>query len=198
MGHGDDAGLRVPPRLAPVQVVVVPVREEDAVVAAAARIEADLAAGGVRVKLDVRPGRFGRKVVDWELKGVPLRVEVGPRDLEAGQVTVVRRDHREKSPLPLVGLAAAVARLLEDVQQAMTDAARERLRACTQDVADAESAIEAGQSGLARIRWDLLADGGEDRLAEHAVTVRCVHRADGTIPDAEDEPDLFAIVGRSY
>jgi prolyl-tRNA synthetase len=198
MGHGDDAGLRVPPRLAPVQVVIIPVRDDARLAAAAGRIEADLAAQGIRVHVDTGDRRFGRKVVDWELKGVPLRVELGRRDLDRGQVTVVRRDRREKTVRPATGLADALARLLEEVQKSMTDAARERLVAGTRDVVDVPEAIEAGKVGLARIPWARLAGRGEDQLAEQALTIRCVQRADGGIPDAENEPDLVAIVGRSY
>jgi prolyl-tRNA synthetase len=198
MGHGDDAGLQVPPRLAPVQVVIIPVRDDPALATAAARIEVDLAAQGTRVQVDTGDRRFGRKVVDWELKGVPLRVELGRRDLDRGQVTIVRRDRREKTLRPVSGLPDAVVRLLEEVQRAMTDAARERLLAGTRDAVNVTEAIEAGKVGLARIPWARLADRGEDELAEHALTIRCVQRADGSIPDAENEPDLFAIVGRSY
>jgi prolyl-tRNA synthetase len=198
MGHGDEAGLRVPPRVAPVQVVIIPVSDDPALAAAAARIEVDLAAQGIRVRVDTGDRRFGRKVVDWELKGVPLRVELGRRDLDRGQVTIVRRDRREKALRPVAGLADAVGGLLEEIQKSMTDAARERLLASTRDVEDVSEAIEAGSVGLARIPWARLADRGEDQLSERALTIRCLQRADGSIPDTEKEPDLVAIVGRSY
>ena len=97
MAHGDDAGLRLPPRLAPVQVVVLLVRDEEGTRRAAEALVDELRAAGHRVRLDDRVGTsFGRRSVDWELKGVPVRVEVGPRDLALGQVTVVRRDRHEK------------------------------------------------------------------------------------------------------
>jgi prolyl-tRNA synthetase len=198
MGHGDDAGLRLPPRLAPVQVVIVPVRDDPALAAAAARIDVDLAEQGIRVRVDTSDRRFGRKAVDWELKGVPLRVELGRRDLDRGQVTIVRRDRREKTLRPVAGLADAVASLLGEIQKSMRNTARERLLAGTRDVGDVSEAIEAGSVGLARIPWARLADRDEAQLAEHALTIRCVQRADGSIPDSEKEPDLVAIVGRSY
>jgi prolyl-tRNA synthetase len=109
MAHGDDAGLRVPPVLAPTQVVVMAVKAQ--VSEAAHRIGADLCAGGVRVVVDDRVDvPFGRRVVDWELKGVPLRLEFGPRDLAAGQVTVADRLlGAPKAARPLDdGLAATV------------------------------------------------------------------------------------------
>lgn len=198
MGHGDNGGLRVPPRLAPIQLVIVPVRDDPGLIEAASHIEGALAAAGVRVKVDLRADRYGRKVVDWELKGVPLRLEVGPRELEKSQVTLVRRDRREKMTTSLQDIAASVTALLDDVQNDMANAARARLLAFTQDVNTVTDAIEAAQTGLARIPWRLLSDGGEDQLAGRGITVRCVQRADGTIPDSEDEPDLFAIAGRSY
>ena len=98
MAHGDDAGLRVPPRLAPIQVVVLLVRDEDGAGEAAAQLAAELRAAGVRVRRSTpaSTSAFGRRAVDWELKGVPVRVEVGPRDLAEGNVTVVRRRHRRQ------------------------------------------------------------------------------------------------------
>ena len=90
MGHGDDFGLRLPPALAPTQVVVLMIKEEEGVRAAAESLVAALRAAGHRVRLDDRvETSFGRRSVAWELKGVPVRVEIGPRDLDDGQVTVV-------------------------------------------------------------------------------------------------------------
>src|SRR5262249_25263376 len=89
MAHGDEAGLRLPPRIAPIQVVVLVVKAEDGAGEAAARLADELRAAGVRVELDARTDTsFGRRAVDWELKGVPVRIEVGPRDLASGQVTL--------------------------------------------------------------------------------------------------------------
>src|SRR5919202_179605 len=114
MGHGDDAGLRLPPSLAPVQAVVVLVRDEDGAGERAAALTAELRGAGVRVELDDRVETgFGRRAVEWELKGVPVRVEVGPRDVAAGTATLVRRDvSRDKATVPLEGLASRVADLL--------------------------------------------------------------------------------------
>ena len=97
MGHGDDFGLRLPPALAPAQVVVLVVKDSPEVGAAAEALVAELTAAGHRVRLDARTDTsFGRRSVAWELKGVPVRVEVGPRDLAEGNVTVVTRHTREK------------------------------------------------------------------------------------------------------
>ena len=97
MAHGDDNGLRVPPSLAPHQIVVLLVRDEPDSAAAAERLTRELRDAGIRVELDKKvSASFGRRVTDWEIKGVPLRVEVGPRDLANGVVTVARRDTGEK------------------------------------------------------------------------------------------------------
>lgn len=127
MAHGDDKGLRLPPKLAPHQVVIVPIYKDDqrsAVLEAVGRIAATLE--GVRVRVDDREEhRPGFKFNEWELKGVPVRLEVGPRDLDAGQVTAYRRDTGDKTPLPLVGLPAAITALLDDIQTGMFRSALE-------------------------------------------------------------------------
>ncbi len=119
MAHGDDAGLRVPPRIAATQVVVMVVRDDDegTVTDAARRLTAALTDAGVRVRLDeaVSVG-FGRRATDWELKGVPVRVEVGPRDLAEGVATVVRRDEGEKRPMAIGEIPGAIPGVLEAAQ----------------------------------------------------------------------------------
>ena len=157
MAHGDDAGLRVPPRLAPTQVVVLPVRDDEKVVAAATQVVDALKAAGVRVALDARLGRrFGRRATDWELKGVPVRVEVGPRDLAVGNVTLARRDTGEKITAPLAEAAARVPVLLDDVQDAIYQQALALRDSRTADVTSLADAIEAAAD---RLRPAALAPG---------------------------------------
>src|SRR5436190_16987061 len=115
MTHGDDAGLRVPPKLAPIQVVVLVVRDEDGAGDAAAALAKQLQAADVRVELDNRDAQFGRRAVEWELKGVPIRLEIGPRDVAAGTATMVRRDKGEKESTPLDGLPTRIPDVLEDI-----------------------------------------------------------------------------------
>jgi prolyl-tRNA synthetase len=199
MAHGDDNGLRVPPALAATQAVVLLVKDDDGAGDAAARITNDLRAAGVRVELDARVATsFGRRATDWEIKGVPVRVEVGPRDLAAGTVTVVRRDTNTKVPVATSELPARVVALLGEVQQGLYDQALERRDARTVDVATIDEALEAAATGFARLPWSVVGAAGEDQLAQSAVTVRCLQRADGGVPESEDEPGLVAIVGRSY
>jgi len=199
MVHGDDKGLRVPPRLAATQVVVMVIRDDDGVVDAAAALADELRAAGVRVRLDDRTDTsFGRRATDWELKGVPVRIEVGPRDLANGEVTVVRRDSSEKHQAAIAGLAATVPALLEDIQASMLAEATAFRDANTAEVATIDEAREAAQTGFAKIPWATLGIEGEAVLARDAITVRCIQRPDGTVPLREDEPGNVAIVARSY
>ena len=115
MAHGDDNGLIVPPRLAPTQLVVVAVRDEPEVNEACERVAGELSAAGVRLEIDRGRGSFGRRVTDWEIKGVPLRLEVGPRDLAQGHVTLVRRDTGTKTTHAL-NAAGRTPWLLERIQ----------------------------------------------------------------------------------
>jgi prolyl-tRNA synthetase len=200
MGHGDDNGLCVPPRLAPVQVVVLVVRDEDGVGERAAALAQELRGAGARVEVDARVATsFGRRAVEWELKGVPVRIELGPRDLAAGNATLVRRDDNTKTAVPLVGLGRRVTDVLDDVQRALQARARSFRDDHTVEATSLDDGREAAQSGFARLPWKLVGDGpGEARLAEKSVSVRCLQRADGSVPASRDETDLVAIVGRSY
>ena len=200
MTHGDDAGLRVPPRLAATQVVVLVVRDEDGSVADVARgLVAELAGAGVRTRLDDRVGTaFGRRATDWELKGVPVRVEVGPRDLAEGNVVVARRDTGTKEPMALGALAGRLPALLEEIQSALYDHALADRDDRTVDVSTVDEALEAAATGFARIPWSALADGGVDRLGRDAVTVRCLQTPDGGVPSSPDDAGLVALVARAY
>ncbi len=199
MAHGDDNGLRVPPALAPVQVVVVAVRDEGDVIDQCRRISAELRAAGVRVELDLRTDvSLGRRVTDWELKGIPLRVELGPRDIADGNVTLVRRIEGTKAPISLDGLASEVALALTQQQATLLADATTRRNDATVEVGTIDEAVEAAATGFARIPWSALGTSGEAVLAERKVTVRCLVRPDGSLPLAEDEPDIVAYVARSY
>ena len=199
MGHGDDAGLRVPPRLASIQVVVLSIRDDPAVLAAVSRISETLTDRGVRVRGDDRTATsFGRRAADWRLKDVPVRIEVGPRDLENGEVTLVRRDTNEKQQARLADLAVAVPGMLELIQAAMLADATRRRDDNTVDVATIDEARDAAQTGFARIPWATLGEAGEAVLAETAVTVRCLQLPDGSVPEAEDDPEVVAVVARAY
>jgi prolyl-tRNA synthetase len=155
MAHGDERGLRLPPNIAPYQVVVLPIAQHKPGVIEGAKAVADqLAAAGIRVKLDDRDAVTpGYKFNDWELKGVPLRVEVGPRDLEAGQVMIARRDTFEKAALPMEGLGDAVKALLGEIQQTMYEQAKAFRDGHTVTVQNYEELSKAVQTGFAKAMW---------------------------------------------
>jgi len=199
MAHGDDRGLRLPPRLAPVQVVVMAVRDDADVVARCAALADELRAAGVRVHLDDRVEvSAGRRATDWELKGVPVRLELGPRDLADSAVTVVERVSGAKGSVPLAGVVGAVTDALDLAQTTLLVEARARLAGQTVDVTTLDDAREASQTGWARVPWATLGTDGEQELAAASVTVRCIVRPDGTLAESEDEPELLAVTGRSY
>jgi prolyl-tRNA synthetase len=199
MGHGDERGLRLPPRIAPTQVAIVVVRDEDGAVDAAHQLGALIGATGARVKVDADTHTgFGRRATDWELKGVPLRIDLGPRDLAEGQATVVRRDTGEKIAIPLGDVPGRIEPLLDEIQAAMLGEATDFRESATSAVDSVEEALEVGRQGVGRIEWAKLGPEGERKLLDDGVSVRCIQRADGTVPASEDEPDLQAIVARAY
>ena len=199
MCHGDDNGLRVPPRLAPVQTLVMVVKDGEGVMAAAQQVVADLVARGVRAELDARVDTpFGRRAVDAELKGIPVRVEIGPRDLAEGSVTVARRIAGGKTSVPLGAVGEVVAAALDEDHEALYAAALAHRDEHTTTVATIEEAAEAARTGWALIPWSTLGPEGEATLAESAVTVRCLTLPDGSVPQDEDDPGVIAVVGRAY
>lgn len=200
MSHGDDSGLRVPPRLAPVQAVVLAIKGDEAVLAKVREIGERLRAVGVRVRVDDRTDTpFGRRAVDWELKGVPVRVEVGPRDLENGTAMLARRIPGGKEPVALDALPGLLPGILEEDQALLLRQSRERRASRTSDVSTVEEAVEvATAGGWARMPWADLGEEGETRLAEHAVTVRCLVAEDGSVPGSDDAPGNVAVVARAY
>jgi prolyl-tRNA synthetase len=199
MAHGDDAGLRLPPHLAPIEVVVLVVKEGEGVAVAATQLVTELRDAGHRVRLDDRVDvSFGRRSIDWELKGVPIRLEVGPRDLATGQVTVVRRDLREKTSVPVAGAVQHVLEALVDAQRGLLREAQARMEEGTARVNTVDEAAEAATAGFATLPWDAVGVEGEARLAEAGVSVRCLQRADGSLALADDEPGLVAVVAKAY
>ncbi len=169
MAHGDDNGLLVPPRLAPTQIVVIAVRDEPEVNEACERVAANLREAGVRVEVDHGRGSFGRRVTDWEIKGVPLRIEVGPRDLAQGLVTVVRRDTAEKTTHGLEAVARARYRQRWSVSRATSwRRAIAHRDGHTYDVSTVSEALEAANDGFARLAWDVVKGEGETTLNAQA------------------------------
>jgi prolyl-tRNA synthetase len=181
MAHGDDRGLRLPPRVAPQQVVIVPILGEDDhadVLEAAAAVADELRAAGVRVRVDDRPEyRPGFKFNEWELKGVPLRIELGRRDLAASAVTVVRRDTGDRRQLPLAGVSAAIDGMLGDVQTSLFRAARdEQERRTLRDPSSYDEMIEylRDARGFVVAPWCGDAECEARVKEDSSATIRCL------------------------
>ena len=161
MVHGDDQGLVLPPKLAPFQVVIVPIFKNDdeqaRVMENVAKIRAELAAAGIRVKVDERDGLTpGFKFNDWEMRGVPLRIEIGPKDVAKSSVVVARRDKPGKEGKSFVeqqGIAASIAKLLDDVQKALYDRALAFREANTADPKNYDEFKQAVEKGFACSWW---------------------------------------------
>jgi len=160
MAHGDDNGLVLPPRLAPIQVAIVPIWKgsdpKEAILSAARDVRDRLVAAGVSVTLDDRESLSpGFKFNEWEMLGVPLRIEIGPKDLEKGSVMTVRRHDRGKQPVPMDAVAERVRTLLDEVQRALFAAARARRDAATHlvDTYDDLKATVEGPGGFVLAPW---------------------------------------------
>jgi prolyl-tRNA synthetase len=175
MVHGDDHGLRLPPRVAPVQVVVLVARDGEGVSEQAARLVDDLARAGIRAELDPHTDvSAGRRIVEWELRGVPVRVELGPRDIAAGQAQLALRAEGVKTTRALDGLAHDMPAILDAQQDELlrqATALRDRLTARVTTLAEA---VEQARAGAARIPWETLGADGERRLLEAGISVRCL------------------------
>jgi len=201
MAHGDDLGLRIPPRIAAVQIVLLVVRDDDegSVAAEAQRLASELRDAGLRCKVDAATHvGFGRRATAWELRGVPVRIELGPRDLDAGVATIARRDSAEKATVPAGGLGVRLAELLTEIQDGMLAAATARRDSRMTGVETVADAVAASQDGFASIEWAKLGDSGEAELRKDAITVRCLLDVDGDVATSEDAAGNIAVVGRSY
>jgi prolyl-tRNA synthetase len=199
MAHGDDSGLVVPPALASTQVVVLLVKAEDGAAEVAATLAAELRAAGLKVTVDDRVDTsFGRRATEWELKGIPLRIEVGPRDLKEGNVTIVRRDTGEKAQAAVAHASDEAASVILSMQAELLAAAITKRDARIVECSTLDDVREAAPTGFARIPWSAVGEEGEAELAQSAVSVRCLQRADGSVPASDDEPDLIAYCARAY
>ena len=148
MTHGDDKGLVLPPRVAPVQVVIIPIYytgvSNESLVSACESVEKELRSAGIRVELDASATHNpGWKFANWELKGVPLRIELGPRDLQKKEVAIVRRDDAKKIQCSWGETKDVVSKLLETVQSSMYTRAKEQLADRTATVHNWEQFMEA-------------------------------------------------------
>ena len=156
MTHGDNNGLVLPPRIAPIQVVVIPVAQhKEGVIEANEAVKARLTAAGLRVKMDASENSPGWKFSEYEMKGVPLRLELGPKDMEKNQCVLVRRDNGEKLFVSLDGIEDTVAKLLDDIHDNLYAKAKENLETHTYAASSLEEAkaVQEEKGGFIKTMW---------------------------------------------
>jgi prolyl-tRNA synthetase len=180
MVHGDDSGLRVPPRIAPVQVVIVPIPAGDwktTVLPAAQAAAETLKKAGLRVQIDAREEATpGWKFSEYEMRGIPLRIEIGPRDVKNGQAVCVRRDLKTKQLIPLAELAGRVPALLDEIQAVLFDQAKTFLSSNThpaETYADFKGILETSR-GFVVSPWCGEAECEDKVKAETMATIRVI------------------------
>jgi len=182
MVHGDDQGLVLPPKLAPYQAVIVPIfktdEEKAAVLEVARKIKADLAKADIRVTLDEREGMSpGWKFNEWEMRGVPVRVELGPKDVAKQAAVLARRDRPGKEgkiSVALDGIAASIASLLGEIQKSMHDRALAFREAHTHVTASKDELKTAVENGFASAFWCGSPDCEASIKEETRATMRCI------------------------
>lgn len=185
MTHGDDSGLVLPPKIAPTQVMVIPIAAHKAGVTEKANEVCARLKAFCRAGIDTTDNSPGWKFAQYEMKGVPLRLELGPKDIEKNQCVLVRRDNREKIFVSLDDLETEIPKVLEAVQQGLYDAALERRANMTYSAAsfDELKDIADNKPGFIKAMW--CGDRAcEDKLKEDAgVTSRCIPFAQEHIGD---------------
>ncbi len=178
MVHGDDSGLRFPPRIAPIQAVIVPIslgNWKENVLPAAQGIERELTKAGLRIRLDAREEFTpGWKFAEWEMRGVPLRIEIGPKDIQKNQAVLVRRDIRKKDFVGLDALAERAAAALEEIQASLFEQALKLQRDNTHEVGDYSQFKDILENRRGFIRaWWCGDEACEDRIKEETMaTIR--------------------------
>lgn len=177
MVHGDDSGLVLPPKIAPVQVDVIPIMQnKDGVLDKAYEVKEALVKAGLRVKVDDTDKKPGWKFSEQEMRGIPVRVEMGPRDIEAGQAIIVRRDTREKTTVAIESLAEEIKNILDKMQTEMLERARTHREAHTYVATnyDEFKDVVANKPGFVKAMW--CGDQAcEDKIKEETTaTSRCM------------------------
>jgi prolyl-tRNA synthetase len=205
--HGDDKGLALPAEVAPVQIVIVPVimkKREEEVIQAARAIQEELSKAGFRVKVDSRDMRPGAKYYYWELRGVPLRIEIGPRDLDAGVITTVTR-FGQKSQIPRDEVIGGVNRKMTEIAEALSSRAFEHIKSRLVPVSDHEGLKEAVRSGVAAVYWcgdkgcaDQLEAISDASVLGTEVRSELIKNEPGSCLICGKSGSIITLVGRSY
>jgi len=177
MVHGDNSGLVLPPHIAPIQVMIIPIRQDaEGVMDRALEVKTALAAAGVRVNLDDSEKSPGWKFSEQEMRGIPIRIELGPKDIEKGQAVLVRRDTREKTIVPIEEIPTQASALLETIQADMFRRAKEHLESHIYDATDYDTFCKtiAEKPGFVRAMW-CGDEACESKIkADTTATSRCI------------------------
>jgi len=205
MTHGDNNGLNLPPRIAPVQVVVIPIAShKEGVIEKAEELAQRLKAAGVRVKVDTSDRAPGWKFAEHEMKGVPLRIELGPKDIENNQCVAVRRDNREKQFISLDDVETCVNDLLVDIQSSLFNRAKENLTNNTRNAAtlDEMKKLFNEHGGFINTMWCGSQECELKMKEEVGVTSRCIPyeqtRVGECCPICETPSDTMVVWGLAY
>jgi prolyl-tRNA synthetase len=186
MTHGDNNGLVLPPRIAPIQAMVIPVAQhKEGVLEAANDLLSRLQAAGIRARIDDSDQSMGWKAAEYEMKGVPLRVEIGPKDMEKGQCCICRRDNGEKVFVPLAQLEETVQKLLDEVHQGLYDRAKKNLEEHIFEAHSLEEAkeLQAQHGGFIKTMWCGELDCEMKMKEEAGMTSRCIPFAQEHLSD---------------
>ena len=205
MTHGDNNGLSLPPRIAPMQVIVIPVAShKPGVLEKAAELVSRLKAAGIRVKSDISDQSPGWKFAEYEMKGVPLRIEIGPKDIEKDQCVAARRDNGDKLPIPLSELETRVPKMLDVIQKSLYDKAKENLTRNTRSAVTLEEVKEilAEQGGFIKTMWCGSQECELKMKEEAGVTSRCIpfeqERVGEVCPICGAASDIMIVWGVAY
>ena len=186
MVHGDDSGLVLPPRIAPTQCVIIPIRQNaEGVMDKVCEVRDALKAAGLKVKIDDSDRSPGYKFAEQEMRGFPMRIEIGPKDIEKGQCVLVRRDTREKTVVSLEDVAAESAKLLDTIQKDMLERARKFRDEHTYEAFDYESFKKTidEKPGFVKAYW-CEDDDCENKIKEDTTaTSRCSPLVGGEAPE---------------
>lgn len=173
MSHSDNKGLVLPPKLAPIEVVIIPINNDDKLMAEVHKIE-ELLSRSVRVFVDGRDSRFGEKHYAWEKRGVPIRIEVGLRDVEESQVLVVRRDKEGKNAIKLDMLERYISDTIADIQDSLFVKSKSRIEENTVEASDEEEAVKIIEEGkFAKVNFEISSEMESQIKQNYGITVRC-------------------------
>lgn len=208
MTHSDDNGLVIPPRLAPVQVVLVPIakneEQKSKILLYAEPLVTELKNLGVSVKIDDRDNfKPGWKFAEHEAQGIPIRIAIGPRDLEKGNLEIARRDTLNKMIIPIHGAGSYISELLETIQSEMFEAAKNRTEKATQYVETYEEFKESIENGgFIYAHWDGTAETEARVKEETKATIRCIplngHKTPGKCMVSGKPSNGRVLFARSY